>query len=148
MTPSTDADLLEEFRFHLSHDNIGTVLGVNPPSRFGQIMLDGDQVTRFDEKPEFADEWINGGYFFFRRPFVSYLSKEDPCVLERAPLVRLAADKQLGMFKHRGFWACMDTQRDLDHLNQMWASGDAPWAVWAERQSLEQADHQEGSHHS
>lgn len=123
----TDADLRKEFEFHLSHDKIGTVLGVNPPSRFGRIMLDGSAVSRFDEKPEFTDEWINGGYFFFRREFLSYVSKEESCILEREPLVRLAEDKQLAMFKHPGFWACMDTERDRDYLNRIWNSGEAPW---------------------
>jgi glucose-1-phosphate cytidylyltransferase len=127
----TDANLREELAFHASHGRLGTVLGINPPSRFGQIKLDGDQVLRFEEKPEFQEEWINGGYLFFRRPFLSYLTKEESCVLERAPLVKLAADKQLAIYRHRGFWACMDTQRDLDQLNKQWASGQAPWAAWA-----------------
>jgi glucose-1-phosphate cytidylyltransferase len=129
----TDADLNAEFAFHLSHGKIGTVLGANPPSRFGQLKLDGDCVSTFDEKPEFGDEWINGGYFFFHRRFLPYLSTEEMCVLERAPLVKLANDGQLAMLRHNGFWACMDTQRDLDQLNQQWASGDAPWAVWAQQ---------------
>lgn len=128
----TDANLHAEFQFHQEHDRIGTVLGVNPPSRFGQIRLDGHNVERFDEKPEFSDEWINGGYFYFNREFLPYLSADASCVLERAPLVRLAEDKQLAMYKHRGYWACMDTQRDLDQLNQLWSSGNAPWAVWNE----------------
>ncbi|GMV98609.1 MAG: glucose-1-phosphate cytidylyltransferase [Phycisphaerae bacterium] len=126
----TDADLRAELDFHLSHDRLGTVLGVNPPSRFGQIMLQGDEVTRFDEKPAFTDEWINGGYFFFRRAFLSYLTPDESCVLERAPLVKLAQDRQLAMYRHRGFWECMDTQRDLDRLNQLWASDKPPWAAW------------------
>jgi glucose-1-phosphate cytidylyltransferase len=123
----TDADLREEFAFHRSHGKIGTVLGVNPPSRFGEIVLAGSDVERFEEKPRFSDEWINGGYFFFRRPFLDYLSADESCVLERAPLSRLAADRQLAMHRHKGFWACMDTQRDVDHLNQLWAAGDASW---------------------
>ena len=129
----TNADLREELVFHLSHGKIGTVLGVNPPSRFGQIKLEGNTVSKFEEKPEFADDWINGGYFFFRRAFLSYLSKEESCVLERTPLVRLADDRQLTLFQHDGFWACLDTQRDLDHLNRQWTSGEAPWAVWMKK---------------
>lgn len=125
----TDANLAEEFRFHLEHGRIGTVLGVNPPSRFGELLVDGSKVQEFSEKPEFGDSWINGGYFFFRREFLSYLSPEQDCVLEREPLVRLARDGQLSMFKHRAFWACMDTQRDLEFLNKLWSSGQAPWAV-------------------
>ncbi len=125
----TDSDLGDELEFHLSHGKIGTVLGVNPPSRFGEIVLKGDEVERFEEKPRFGDEWINGGYFFFRRGFLDYLSTDGSCVLERAPLARLAADRQLAMYRHKGFWACMDTQRDMDSLNERWACGDAPWNV-------------------
>lgn len=125
----TNANLKAEFSFHLSHDKIGTVLGINPPSRFGEIRLEGDTVLEFDEKPEFKEKWINGGYFFFRREFFfKYLSKEKDCVLERAPLANLAKDHQLNIYKHSGFWACMDTQRDRDQLNKLWLSGEAPWA--------------------
>ncbi len=125
-----DVDLKEEFEFHLSHGRIGTVLGVNPPSRFGELKLDGYQVEEFSEKPEFVDSWINGGYFFFHRRFLDYLSTDQDCVLERDPLVTLAADRQLCMHKHRGFWACMDTQRDRDYLNGLWQKGQAPWKTW------------------
>ena len=122
-----DADFTEEFGFHLGHDRLGTVLGVNPPSRFGEIKLDGDQVTEFAEKPDLDDTWINGGYFFFRRDFARRLSQDESLVLEKQPLIDLAADGQLAMFKHRGFWQCMDTQRDWDGLNTMWQSGNPPW---------------------
>ena len=125
----TDADLADELRFHFSHGRIGTVLGVSPPSRFGEIELNGDEVTAFDEKPKLEAKWINGGYFLFRRAFLSYLDSDESCVLERRPLVRLAQDGQLGVYKHTGFWASMDTQRDCDHLNELWASREAPWTV-------------------
>lgn len=125
----TDADLRAEFEFHLGHNQVGTVLGVNPPSRFGELQLDGDRVSEFEEKPDFEEKWINGGFFFFRRGFLDYLSQDESCVLERAPLVKLAQDGQLNMFRHRGFWQCMDTQRDRDHLEKLWASGTAPWRV-------------------
>ena len=126
----TDANLSDEFDFHLRHGKIGTVLGVNPPSRFGELKLENDEVMEFAEKPEFTQSWINGGYFFFKRDFVRYLSKDEACVLERTPLVRLAQDRELNLFKHPGFWACMDTQRDHEQLNAMWDKGKAPWAVW------------------
>ncbi len=125
----TDADLIDELSMHLARGKVGTVLGVNPPSRFGQIKTDDGEVLQFEEKPEFTDEWINGGYFFFRREFLSYLSRDDSCVLEKTPLIRLAEDRQLAIYKHRGYWACMDTQRDQDQLNLIWASGRAPWMV-------------------
>ncbi len=123
----TDADLAREFEFHQSHDRIGTVLGVNPPSRFGELKLVGDDVIEFEEKPEFGENWINGGFFFFRRGFLDYLSADEDCILERAPLVNLARDRQLAIFRHPGFWACMDTQRDRDYLNGLWGSEEAPW---------------------
>jgi glucose-1-phosphate cytidylyltransferase len=135
----TDANLEDEFRFHLAHGKIGTILGINPPSRFGELMIEGTGVAEFKEKPTFYEAWINGGYFFFRRDFLEYLSEDDACVLERQPLVRLAEDGQLEVYKHGGFWACMDTQRDREELNAMWASGRAPWTVPEEAPSWRKA---------
>ncbi len=125
----TDADLAEELDFHLTQGKIGTVLGVNPPSRFGELKLDHDEVVEFAEKPEFADNWINGGYFFFKRDILRYLHAEEGCVLEREPLMKLSHDRQLSIRKHRGFWYAMDTQRDREYLNKLWDSGQAPWSV-------------------
>ena len=126
----SDVNFQQEFAFHLAHGKIGTVLGVNPPSRFGEIRLEEDAVLDFQEKPEFTEKWINGGFFFFKREFFSrYLSKNKECVLERAPLTQLAKDGELNLFKHNGFWACMDTQRDRDELLRLWNSGKAPWAM-------------------
>jgi glucose-1-phosphate cytidylyltransferase len=125
----TDANLGEEYQFHVEQGRLGTVLGVNPPSRFGELRVEESRVQEFSEKPDFVDNWINGGYFFFHRGFLSYLSSEESCVLERDPLIRLSRDGHLSIFKHRGFWACMDTQRDLEYLNKLWESGQSPWAV-------------------
>ena len=125
----TDADLTAELEFHLAQQRVGTVLGINPPSRFGEIQLTGNQVRHFDEKPAFKTTWINGGYFLFQRKFLEYLSPHDSCVLEQDPLARLAEDGQLSMYKHDGYWACMDTQRDHDDLNARWERGEAPWRV-------------------
>jgi glucose-1-phosphate cytidylyltransferase len=129
----TDADLAAELVFHVGLGRIGTVLGVNPPSRFGELKVQDGQVLEFSEKPDFSDSWINGGYFLFRREFLKYLTTDGPCVLERQPLVALARDMQLSIFQHRGFWACMDTQRDREYLESLWARGEAPWAATAER---------------
>jgi glucose-1-phosphate cytidylyltransferase len=123
----TDADLADALDFHLAQGKIGTVLGVNPPSRFGELKLDHDEVVEFAEKPEFADNWINGGYFFFKRDILRYLNAEEGCVLEREPLIKLARDHQLSIRKHRGFWYAMDTQRDREYLNKLWDSGQAAW---------------------
>ena len=89
--------------------------------------MDGDRVVEFAEKPDLEGHWINGGFFFFHRGFLKYLSEEENCVLERGPLVKLARDGQLNIHKHRGFWGCMDTQRDRDQLTQLVESGKAPW---------------------
>lgn len=123
----TDADLAAELAFHKAHGGIGTLLGVNPPARFGELLLDGDRSVSFSEKPEIANAWINGGFFLFRRDFTRYLSEDENLVLEQQPLSRLAADGELYVYRHNGFWACMDTQRDRDHLDGLWRSGNAPW---------------------
>lgn len=126
----TNADLKQEFAFHVEHGKIGTILGVNPPSRFGELKLDGNAVAKFEEKPDFHEKWINGGFFFFKRDFFSkYLTAQTECVLEKEPLSRLSQDEQLNIFKHLDFWACMDTQRDRDYLNKLWQSGTAPWNI-------------------
>ena len=125
----TSANLADEYEFHVREGRVGTVLGINPPSRFGELKVDGAKVEAFSEKPNFQDQWINGGYFFFQRKFVSYLSDDEDCVLEREPLVRLAGHGQLSIYTHRDFWACMDTQRDKEYLEKLWASGNAPWSV-------------------
>jgi len=124
----TNVDLEDEFKFHLEHAKVGTVLGVNPLSRFGEICLEGDKVTKFEEKPEFRSKWVNGGYFFFRRDMIPYLSDAEECVLEKEPLKNLAAAGQLNLYRHTGFWACMDTQRDRTMLEALWKEGAAPWA--------------------
>lgn len=123
----TDADLNDEYLFHLNNGSTGTILGVNPPSRFGELQINGNDVIAFKEKPSFSNEWINGGYFFFKKKFIDYLDKKDNCILEKEPLVKLAADKGLKIYKHKGFWACMDTQRDKDYLTGLYKEGKASW---------------------
>lgn len=125
----TNADLGREFDFHVSHKKIGTVLAVNPVARFGEMKGHDDTVTEFAEKPQQVDSWINGGFFFFRREFEKYLGTDESLILEKEPLDRLSRDGQLKMHRHGGFWHCMDTQRDRDHLEEMWQSGKAPWRV-------------------
>ncbi len=123
----SDANLTEELRHHLAEKKLGTVLGVTPPSRFGEIKVVGNRVEEFAEKPDLEGHWINGGFFFFHRDFLKRLPEDEHCVLERDPLVRLAKDGQLNIFKHTGFWGCMDTQRDRDQLTQLVESGCPPW---------------------
>jgi glucose-1-phosphate cytidylyltransferase len=125
----TNADLRKEFDFHLTHGHIGTVLAINPPSRFGEIKSEDDgRVLDFAEKPEIRSSWINGGYFFFRRAFMNYLSSDENLVLEKEPLIQLVRDRELVVHYHDSFWQCMDTQRDKEYLDELWNSGRAPWA--------------------
>lgn len=127
-----DVDLGALLAFHRRHGRIATVTGVRPPSRFGELLTHGTQVVEFSEKPSTSvGGYINGGFFVFNRAVFEYLSDADGCVLEREPLEHLAKDRQLEMFPHDGYWQCMDTPRDLQHLQEMWQRG-APWKVWAE----------------
>ncbi|HEY1662849.1 MAG TPA: glucose-1-phosphate cytidylyltransferase [Verrucomicrobiae bacterium] len=123
----TDADLSQELKYHLARKRLGTVLGVNPPSRFGEIRVKNGHAVEFSEKPDLDNHWINGGYFFFHRDFLKYVSQDESCVLEREPLVKLARDSQLSVFPHRGYWACMDTQRDREQLAKLAESQNPPW---------------------
>ncbi|GBD43048.1 Glucose-1-phosphate cytidylyltransferase [bacterium HR40] len=123
----TDADLADELSFHLSHGAIGTVLAVNPPDRFGRLALHDDRVTAFREKPVSDDGWINGGFFIFRRAFLDYLSSDSSCVLEAEPLDRLAREGELRVYRHTGFWSCIDTPRDHERVRGLWEAGAAPW---------------------
>ena len=117
--------------YHKSQGKIGTVTGVLPPSRFGELMTEGNLVTSFNEKPQIHDGGlINGGYFVFDRKFFSYLDEDPSCILERNPLEKLAADRQLCVFEHRKFWQCMDTYRDSEYLNSLWRDDKAEWKVW------------------
>ena len=110
-----DLDIGALVDFHRSHGRLATVTGVHPPSRFGELVLEGTSVERFAEKPA-GSSLISGGFFVFDRR-----------VLEREPLESLAADGQLHVFRHDGFWQCADTVRDVDGLRAQWAAGDAPW---------------------
>jgi len=126
-----DVDLTKLLAFHRAHGKIGTVTGVHPSARFGELELQKDRVTGFSEKPNVIDSYINGGFFIFERKFLDYLTVDDACQLERGPLERLVADDQLRAYVHDGFWQCMDTVRDMKLLNDLWSRGRAPWATWA-----------------
>ncbi|AEF94284.1 glucose-1-phosphate cytidylyltransferase [Desulfotomaculum nigrificans CO-1-SRB] len=126
----TDVDISKLVAFHKSHGCLATVTGVRPLSRFGELDVQGDIVKEFSEKSQVTRGWINGGFFVFRREFFNYLTDDNNCILEREPLERLARDGQLKIYKHRGFWQCMDTYRDMEQLNKLWREGNAPWEVW------------------
>lgn len=124
----SDVDLKKEFEFHKSHGKVGTVLGVAPHARFGELdITDDNRVEGFLEKPEHRQGLINGGFFFMKRDFRKYLTTAPSLILEREPMVKLAADGELMMFRHNGFWHPMDTLRDKNHLQNLLDSGKAPW---------------------
>ena len=126
----TDVDLGAVLAFHDRSGSAVTLTGVRPRSPFGELMVDGDRVMRFVEKPT-AEAWVNGGYFVMTPSVFDYI-EGDQTILERQPLERLAREGQLGIFKHDGYWQCMDTYRDMVLLTEVWASGRAPWKRWAD----------------
>lgn len=112
--------------FHASHGRLATVVGVRPPARFGGLALEGDTVTQFVEKSQLDEGWINGGFFVLEPEVLAYIDG-DETFFEREPLERLAEDRQLMVYRHDGFWQCMDTLRDVRLLNELWEGGTAPW---------------------
>lgn len=126
----SDVDLTALLAFHRAHGRVATVTAVRPPGRFGEMVMDGDAVGEFNEKPQATEGFINGGYFVFDAKRIwDYLGTEDGVVLEREPLQRLSLDGQLRAFRHTGFWQPMDTLREYQLLNDLWASGRAPWRI-------------------
>jgi glucose-1-phosphate cytidylyltransferase len=125
----SNVDIAALVAFHKSHGKLATVTAVRPPSRFGGLVLEGGKVREFSEKPQTGEGWINGGFFVFERGVFDYLL-DDTTILEREPLERLAADKQLMAFEHTGFWQPMDTLREKQLLETLWSSGHAPWKTW------------------
>lgn len=127
----TDLDITKSIDYHRSHGRIATVTAVHPPSRFGEIRMEQSVVEEFNEKPQAGDGFINGGYFVFDgRRIWDYLGDDPQMVLEKEPMQKLAADRQLVGFTHAGFWQPMDTLREYNLLNELWAAGDAPWKTW------------------
>ena len=119
-----DIDVDALVKFHKSHGKLATVTAVRPPARFGGFVLDGEKVCEFTEKPQTGEGWINGGFFVFEPDVLDYLTS-DGTILERDPLEHLAADGQLMAYRHSGFWQPMDTLREKQLLESLWASGEA-----------------------
>lgn len=124
-----NVDIAALLAFHRSHGRLATVTAVRPPARFGALEFHGDAVTRFAEKPQTGEGWINGGYFVFEPAVLDYIVGDDTH-LEAEPLARLAEEGQLMAYRHDGFWQPMDTLREKRLLESLWDSGKAPWKVW------------------
>ncbi|MDR3414440.1 MAG: glucose-1-phosphate cytidylyltransferase [Formivibrio sp.] len=125
----SDVDIGALVKFHKSHGKLLTVTGVRPPGRFGELsVVNGTEVVAFNEKPQMSGGLISGGYFVCSRDVFRYLRDGDESlVFENAPLSRLAADGEVRVFEHSGFWHPMDTYRDYVYLNELWEKGRAPW---------------------
>jgi len=124
-----DVDIRGLERFHRAHGRLATVTTVRPPARFGQLVVEQDEVRAFSEKPQTGEGWINGGFFVLHRRVLDYIDG-DHTLWERDPMERLAGDGELMAYQHRGFWQPMDTLREKRLLEDLWATGKAPWKTW------------------
>ena len=113
-------------KFHIKHKKIATLTSVKPPARFGEVKINGNRVSSFEEKPQLQNNWINGGFFVFNSKIFNFISG-DKMMLEREPFQKLTKIKNLMAYKHYGFWQCMDTMRDKKILENFWRKSKTPW---------------------
>ncbi len=125
-----DIDINELVSFHKKHGKTITVSGVKPPSRFGEMQVDGGRLISFQEKPQTSSGLINGGFMVFNKNLLDHLSSDEDCDLEYGPFNKLAGLGEMMVFSSDKQWECCDTERDLKHLNQMWQENQAFWKVW------------------
>lgn len=125
----SDINIRELIEFHKSQNTIATMTAVQPPGRFGALLIDGTKIQQFQEKPKGEGGWINGGFFVLEPKVFDYI-ENDHTTWEKEPLERLAEENSLNAFKHTGFWQAMDTLRDKMKLEEYWKSGNPPWKVW------------------
>ena len=122
----SDVNIKETLKFHKIHGKLATITAIQPAGRFGYIDIDGDNVLSFREKRECDTGWINGGFMVLEPRVIDYI-ESDATVFEHEPMEKIATEGQMVCYKHTGFWQCMDTLRDKEKLEKMWASNDAPW---------------------
>jgi len=126
----SDVNIEELISFHTEKKRLATVTAIQPPSKYGVVSFDDSrEILSFDEKPHGEGGWINGGFFVLSPKVIDYIDG-DKTTWEHAPMQNLVRDKQFSAYLHKGFWHPMDTLRDKNHLEEMWASGNAPWKVW------------------
>lgn len=124
-----DVDVGKLVEFHRAHGKLATITAIQPPGRYGAIKMDGTSVRSFQEKPAGDGAWINGGFFVLEPGAIDYIDG-DATTWESAPLANIAAADQLRAFSHTGFWQAMDTLREKNRLEELWAKGSPPWKVW------------------
>lgn len=137
----SDVDLHALLDFHRSHGKLATMTIVRPPARYGHLILDGEHIVQFSEKPQLGEGWINGAFFVLEPEVFEYI-KGDQTPWEREPLERLAADGELMAYKHTSFWQCMDTLREKHLLESYWQTGNAPWKIWKDPLTQNGIDHE------
>ncbi len=125
----SDVDISRNNSLSQRHGRSVTVTAVQPPARFGGLDIDGTVIREFQEKPKGEGGWINGGYFVLSPAVIDEI-KEERWMFEREPMQSLTAKRQVEAFFHHGFWQPMDTLRDKQRLEELWASGRAPWKTW------------------
>jgi glucose-1-phosphate cytidylyltransferase len=127
-----DIDIEKLVAFHRSHGKTVTLTGVRPPSRFGELLIKDGQVLSFEEKPQVSvsSGLINGGFMVFNRNLLTMLTPDRDCDFEFGVLENLAKKGEVMVYQHRGFWECVDTERDLNHLNKLWNDNKASWKLW------------------
>ena len=125
----SDVDIDDLLKYHRSHGKLATVTAVRPTARFGGLQFNGDMVSKFSEKPQEGEGWINAGFFVLEPKMIDYIGN-DETILEREPLEMLASSGELMAYRHNGFWQCMDTIRDKNYLEELWISGKATWRKW------------------
>ena len=126
----SDIDISELVKFHKSHKAMGTVTAVHPPSRFGEMVIEDNCVTNFDEKPQMETGYINGGFFIFNKEVLNYLRTDEDCDFEFGPLQEIVKNNQLKAYKHNGFWQPMDNIRERNYLDNLIRKNKAPWVRW------------------
>ncbi len=127
----SNVDVDKLVAFHKAHGKLATVTAVRPPARYGRLEIEDGRVVDFSEKPQLAEGWINGAFFVLEPGVFDYIDGDDT-MWEHAPLERLARHGQLMAYEHAGFWQCMDTLREKRILENLWASGSAPWKTWSD----------------
>ena len=125
----SDIDIVDLIAFHERHRKLVTMTVVRPPARFGNLQLEGGSVSWFVEKPQIGEGWINGGFFVIEPEVLEYITG-DEIYFEREPLETLARKGEVAGYRHEGFWQCVDTLRDLQLLEDLWATSKAPWRLW------------------
>lgn len=131
----SNIDLNSLVKFHLEHNKIATVSAVRPPSRFGEMIIDGSDVREFDEKSQMHAGYINGGFFVLKKEVLKYLSEDEDCDFEFGPIQEIVKNGQLKAFKHNDFWQCMDNVRERDYLKKLVMTDSAPWVIWNPKRS-------------